>query len=259
MRLCGFFVTATLALAQGQLFSRLATHAEGDTITYTLSPLRISNHSKIAAPYSADQILEHVQTLANGTKIRQPTTVQRVFRDSDGRTRMERPYSLRPGDPTPMLVEIFDPVAGFSYVLDTQNKIAHRTGLQSSPFRGVGAIGKNAGRPSPRNQAEDLGDQSMEGLAVHGIRSTTIWPAEFEGNDAPLTDVTEMWVSRDLGVTVFNRFTSARSGESTMKLTNISRSEPDRTLFAPPADFRIVDEPDSFKVTMKRLALSPRM
>jgi hypothetical protein len=39
-----------------------------------------------------------------------------------------------------------------------------------------------------------------------------------------------------------------RSGEQTQKLINISRSEPDASLFQPPPDYTIVDEKADFTI-----------
>jgi hypothetical protein len=40
---------------------------------------------------------------------------------------------------------------------------------------------------------------------------------------------------------VMTKTSDPRSGEATMKLTNISRTEPDASLFQPPAGYEIVD------------------
>ena len=39
-----------------------------------------------------------------------------------------------------------------------------------------------------------------------------------------------------------------RQGESTRKLTNISRDEPDPSLFAPPPDYSVVEEKGAFTI-----------
>jgi hypothetical protein len=39
-----------------------------------------------------------------------------------------------------------------------------------------------------------------------------------------------------------------RNGESTMKLTNISLSEPPATLFTPPPDYSVADETGPFEI-----------
>ena len=70
---------------------------------------------------------------------------------------------------------------------------------------------------------------------------TTTWPVGFFGNDRPITTVTETWTSRELGMTVMTKTSDPRSGESTMRLSNISQAEPDASLFQVPSDYQTVD------------------
>lgn len=65
-------------------------------------------------------------------------------------------------------------------------------------------------------------------------------PVGSRNNDQPITVVTETWVSPDLGIVVLSEANDPISGESTRRLTNISRDEPDPSLFQPPADYTIV-------------------
>src|SRR5581483_4975140 len=46
------------------------------------------------APYSAQQVMEHTQTLGDGTHIVQTPRTTLVFRDSQGRVRIERSIIL---------------------------------------------------------------------------------------------------------------------------------------------------------------------
>ena len=43
-------------------------------------------------------------------------------------------------------------------------------------------------------------------------------------------------------------YNDPRSGENTQKLTNIDRSEPDHSLFLPPADYTVVEEKGDFTI-----------
>jgi hypothetical protein len=81
----------------------------------------------------------------------------------------------------------------------------------------------------------------MEGVTVTGSRLTTIFPVGFFGNDRPLTTVVERWISAELGRAVLSRMSDPRMGESTTRLTDISRAEPDPSLFQIPADYQIRD------------------
>jgi hypothetical protein len=94
------------------------------------------------APYSGDEVTEMVQTLADGGHITRQMQGSHVSRDAAGRTRVERPLMQRPtGMPAaanfptdiPTLAEITDPVAGYRYVLDPANRVAHRIAIQARP------------------------------------------------------------------------------------------------------------------------------
>ena len=62
------------------------------------------------------------------------------------------------------------------------------------------------------------------------------------GNDRPIVHVQEVWTSPDLHVTVLTKTSDPRSGESTIRLQNIDRSEPDAAFFRAPADYQVIDE-----------------
>jgi hypothetical protein len=92
-------------------------------------------------PYSAQEETEHVQTLADGTRITEPAQIVVYYRDSQGRTRIERHTRAVPGlpssAPAPVFVDINDPVAGYRYTLEPNSHIAHRTSF--GPVRDVQA------------------------------------------------------------------------------------------------------------------------
>jgi hypothetical protein len=83
--------------------------------------------------------------------------------------------------------------------------------------------------------------KTIEGVAVEGRKTTTVIPAGQIGNEQPLTIVSEEWRSPELQVLVMTRHSDPRSGESTYRLSNIVRAEPDRSLFMVPPDYEIKD------------------
>ena len=90
------------------------------------------------APYSADTVVESSQTLGDGNRITRKMTGA-VYRDGEGRTRREEEgvvSAVTPRIPSRgPSISIVDPVAGFSYSLDPEKKIAWRT-----PIGGANAI-----------------------------------------------------------------------------------------------------------------------
>jgi hypothetical protein len=94
--------------------------------------------------------------------------------------------------------------------------------------------------PSEVN-TESLGSQTMEGVVANGVRTTRTIPAGQMGNERAITIVTEVWTSPDLKTIVSSKRNDPRMGEQTFQLTNIVRAEPDASLFAVPADFKVID------------------
>ena len=96
---------------------------------------------------------------------------------------------------------------------------------------------------SAQVSTEDLGSETMQGVAVTGTRSTRTIPAGQIGNDAPISIVTEVWMSAELKTVVYSKRSDPRMGVQTFQLSNITRTEPDPSLFTVPTGFSIADGP----------------
>lgn len=233
----------------------------GDTAEVTVGPSRMLGRALTGAPYSGEQISEHVQTLADGTHITQQQNREKMYRDSQGRTRTERQLMAgmlqqagKSGEF--ILVEIRDPVGGSYYVIDDQNKVAHRFAIEERPAPHPTAATQSNREAAAKRQAEwtteKLGTENMEGVAVDGTRQTRTVPIGEAGNDRPIVTTNESWFSPELRVSVLMKSSNPRSGDQTTRLTNISQAEPDASLFMPPAGYSVVDEKESVKITLKR-------
>jgi hypothetical protein len=215
------------------------------------------------APYSAEQTSETVQTLADGTHITETLQTAKMYRDSEGRTRIERSFRMHgmigasDGADAPVMITIEDPVAHVMYNMSSADKVAHKQAITAMemPPPSSGGPGRLSAAPAPagarratdegvrpKTTVEKLGKQTMEGILVEGMRHTTTWPVGSMGNDRPITQVNETWMSPELKVAVLTKNSDPRSGEHTQKLTNITRVEPDPSLFQPPADYTISEE-----------------
>ncbi len=208
------------------------------------------------APYSADIITETTQTLADGNHIRQSSTV-RVYRDSEGRTRREQSLrslnALAPNSNLPQMVFINDPVAGANSALNASEKTATRstwTPRTGEPGQ-KGMMPRQAGQgpnrqfrgrgQNPNVKTESLGKQTIEGVVAEGTRTTMTIPAGEMGNEQPLQVVSETWYSPELQAVVLSKRTDPRSGEHTTRMTNLTRSEPSRSLFEVPSEYKLTD------------------
>ena len=284
-----FLLAASSAFSQVQPPAAITVQPRRISGTMSFGPQFMPMPAVLGAPYSAEQVQERVQTLSDGTHISRNNPSVKQYRDSQGRTRTERPMMMGPNAAeSPLLVEIADPVAGVRYVLDTENKVAHRMTAGAAPparsgsfvVSGVGGGGAGSAAVTltapppppgaaaaglvgsfPPNQSdanrpqfttENLGTQVMEGVLVEGRRQTTIFPVNSQGNDRPIVVTSETWMSPDLKLMVLSKTSDPRSGEHTVRMTNLSRDEPDPSQFQPPPDYTVVDETGQFTIHFSR-------
>lgn len=105
---------------------------------------------------------------------------------------------------------------------------------------GVGAYGVVLpGESTWEEKTEKLPARQIEGVTAEGVRTTRTIPAGAIGNEQPIAIVTEQWRSPELNVLVLTRTSDPRSGETTYRLTGITRGEPDATWFTVPADYTV--------------------
>lgn len=229
------------------------------------------------APYQAEAVHEFVQALADGNRIvrRDSST---VARDGEGRTRREHGLAaigpMLAGAPDHRAIFIHDPVAGVSWVLEPQEKIARkltRPRVAAGPPALAGGkppevdrivIRRPGGQPRehmafgtarlPKPETESLGTNTIEGVEANGTRTTVTIPAGEMGNEKPLAIVTERWYSPELQAIVLSRHTDPRMGETTFRLTEISRGEPERSLFEVPSDYTVKEGGAGAHVKIRR-------
>ena len=196
--------------------------------------------SRTGCPLSAVIQVTTTQTLADGTHI-QTNFKALVYRDSLGRIRRE---TYAPADTTPNMIQISDPVEGFSYlILPQRDAVAYRHKLsQPATSAKVSAQDQHSPAPEPKIATETLGVQQVEGLLATGTRTTRTTPAGAEGNDRALTTVRETWSSRDIGITLLEKTSDPRNGDSERRMTNLEHTEPEATLFQVPANYTLQDQ-----------------
>ena len=247
-------------MAFGQ-FATVTSEIAGDTMTVKFSDPQRSV-GPVAPSFSGEQITERVRMLPGGfLELRQ--NGQKLLRDSRGRTRTEREMGPPhyPGvHGVFILTEITDPVKGVYYALDDQSRIAHRLILSDALLRvpdpgapariGVTCLSQNARSARPRCVEETFPEQNFEGVTASGWKAYSVIKSDGEADWLMVTD--EEWYSRELGMTVLSRHSDPRDGEGIVRWTHMNREEPDLSMFAPPAGYRIVDEKDSFAITLKR-------
>ncbi|HMV50288.1 MAG TPA: hypothetical protein PLD20_01330 [Blastocatellia bacterium] len=234
---------------------RMAVEIQNQIATkaYSVIEAKVAFETKLVkgAPYSAVTVSESVQMLGDGNRIRQSST-STVYRDSAGRTRRE----MMKKDGTLQSIVISDPATGINYTLDPQTRTAMKSefaGMMkkmaveqeamakkleaekkvatAKPVQGVSLVEKRLG--------ESLGRQMFDGVAAEGTRTTVTIPAGQIGNDLPINIISEQWYSPELQLLVMTKHNDPRTGETTYRLTNINRAEPDSSLFEVPSDYTV--------------------
>jgi hypothetical protein len=215
----------------------------------------------------------HITTRTNGRVFRDGEG--RIRREDERSFTMATPNG--PASNKMVTVSIVDPVADVSYTLDAERQIAWKTPLsagwaimgkveasqvearrreEQERLQAAGARGRQGGAgtlapavepPSSERRGRGaafenngpLEHRTIEGLAVEGHRMTRVIAAGEIGNDLPITITSEEWSSPELKVLVMTRHSDPRTGESTYRLTNIVRAEPDGSLFQVPPGYTI--------------------
>ncbi len=111
------------------------------------------------------------------------------------------------------------------------------------PPPGEGAQFEFFGSSKAEAKTEKLEARNVEGVQAEGLRITTTIPAGDIGNEQPIQIVDERWYSPELQVVVMTRHSDPRFGETTYRLTNISRTEPSAALFQVPSDYTVKEGP----------------
>jgi len=195
------------------------------------------------APYSAVWVNQIVTTLGDGTKITKGGH-HFVARDSAGRERLEIHLgAAKDGKPAQKLIFVIDPVAHtFTSWGEGTNgpKVATVAKMRDMGATPTAARPKqNDSRPQPEITHQDLGSQIIDNLPVTGELTTTVVPIGRSGNDQPITKTHEVWTSDEMKLVLLQKWTDPRTGVRTTQLEKFSRTEPDATLFHPPAGYQV--------------------
>jgi hypothetical protein len=202
-------------------------------------------------PYSAETVIEQTGIYPNGARYDVKRYPKFFARDSKGRSRSE----TNTAQPQNNWVTIVDNIAGYIYHLDGAEPHVARRYKQTEcekvvrprpDFPSILRVFKGIRTGDGREiLVEDLGTRVIEGLSVRGWRTT-----QPIGPVAVITD--EAWWFEELDVYVL-RIKTDPMGETTDRMINIRRAEPDPSLFEVPPDYQIVDGRTGERVTPKQL------
>lgn len=195
-------------------------------------------------PMSGTVELESTQVLPDGS-----TDVKKAFahiaRDSRGRIYNERRSfaSMTYTGTTPILsFHIYDPETRISVFLDPTTHIARQTTLPAPEADPDAKAARDTRANSPLIQEEDLGSQTVDNLAVHGLRKFRTIPPKANGTGKAIVVVDEYWYSEELHLNMIVKHNDPRTGQQVVTITQVDRAEPDPAIFEVPSGYKVVDE-----------------
>lgn len=131
-------------------------------------------------------------------------------------------------------------VLTFNFTLGDENPPPPFEGVPGLFAGSIGIVG-GSGAMKVSTNTEKIGKQMIEGVECEGTRAVLTLPAGAIGNENPIQTVHESWYSPELKMTIMTKRTDPRFGESTYRMTNIVRAEPDATLFQVPNDYTVTE------------------
>jgi hypothetical protein len=248
------FLFATLSFAQNQ--QQMPRDYRGvQTIIPGIFVTPVPN-----APFSATvDILSH-ENLPDGS-VNTTTTIAHIARSSSGRIYNERrqnvPTSYN-GEPALLSAHIYDPSSHLSIFYNPFQRIARESIYNGPPAAPPNTVPTRTPTNNPYFKQEDIGTQPLGGLTLTGIRKTHIIPANMSSTGKEIAIVDEYWYSPDLSIYMIIKHNDPRTGEQLVAVSNVERHEPAASVFAIPANYKIVDEnPPELPATQQSTEAAP--
>jgi len=193
-------------------------------------------------PFSGRDSIEWTRTLEDGSVVTTHLTAI-VARDSQGRIRRER-TNFVPADSNeqskPMETIILDPT---EHTRTTCGIASHHCTVTdySTPVKFTPVPAGPLDNGKRYLTRESLGSNTIYDLSVLGTRETVTINAGVIGNNQPVVTTREFWYSSDLEINLSVTRKDPREGTQVIQLIDLSRDEPDPSLFRVPSDFVIED------------------
>jgi hypothetical protein len=198
------------------------------------------------APFSGTVEILSKEILLDGSTYTRHT-INHIARNSAGVIHNERRRLVSPqfkGEPRLVAIHIYDPSTRLNTFLDPATHIARQNVFRGQPHPPV-----NGTPPTPdevqKSQGitvQDLGTTTIAGIPLRGTRKTRVVPALSSGTGQDVTITDDYWYSEELKVYLVLKHSDPRTGEQTVGITQIERSEPDPSLFVIPSTYKVVDE-----------------
>ncbi|MGB7731101.1 MAG: hypothetical protein WBL50_23975 [Candidatus Acidiferrum sp.] len=239
--ICAFLAGALLA----QHSTAQSLGPDGDT-RVSINGIRILPVT--GKPFSGSDSIDWTRTLEDGSVVAMHQNAK-LARDGQGRIYREKVTRFPANSGQKSRVNeiiIMDPVAHTRTDCVMAGRRCNVTDYYSPTSFALPPAGAfdNGKRELSR---ESLGTDTIDGLNVVGTRETLTVNAGIEGNSQPLSSIEETWYSPDLEVNLLVTRRDPRQGTVVIHVVDLSRSEPDPSLFQIPANFLVEDHRQAAK------------
>jgi hypothetical protein len=195
------------------------------------------------APFTGTVHVERTDVQPNGDTL--PLWSEReIARDNEGRIYNEfRPFvpTTTRTVPDAIVIHLYDPQNRMTEYLYPEQKTYRMMILKRPPATDTpddfASPAAAVAPPSEFTRREDLGYRTITGLQVHGVRVAQTITAQESGTGQEVTVTNEYWYSEALRLNLATKHNDPRTGNVTMTVTQIDRSEPSAKLFGVPADY----------------------
>jgi len=199
------------------------------------------------APFFGTVRVERTDVQPNGNTL-QLWSEREIARDNEGRIYNEyRPFvpTTTKTIPDAVMIHLYDPQNRMTEYLYPEQKTYRMMILNRPPATDTpddfASPTATASPASEFTRREDLGDRTITGLQVHGVRVTQTLAAAVSGTGQEVTVTNEYWYSEALRLNLETKHNDPRSGSVTMMVTQIDRREPSAALFGVPAGYTMAD------------------
>jgi hypothetical protein len=201
-------------------------------------------------PISGTIDAENSRTDSHGKKV-VTRFRSKIYRDSKGRTRLEWDMTPLEEEPKPgwFMIDIYDPTTRTSIRLQPSIKTASEAHWPA-PDEKPEHVCKGSDLPQmdPKDLAQiaipdvsqkELAHDVVDGMAVRHGRESLKYPPDSSGKSSAFGQVTDYWFSQKLQAYVLVKRSGPGKSQHTITLSDISRSEPDPSLFTVPPNYQV--------------------
>jgi hypothetical protein len=193
-------------------------------------------------PFSANTSTDWIRTLQDGSSV---TLHLDAFlaRDGEGRIYRER-HRFVPAaaqGPAPLEeIHLTDPVARIDLLCDGRAYACILSDYKPKTFFETTPEGEYDHGTRTLHR-EFLGADTIEGIYVRGTRETTTIAPGTRGNERPIVSTREFWYSDELETNLAVKRDDPINGKQVIRLSHISRAEPNPHLWDVPIGFKVRD------------------